>query len=76
VEAPATRRYDRLLKPALYADAGIAGFWRVEPGRLTPVLRAYELHGAGYPLRHGTEGAEPIKLDAPYPVRVTPAAWA
>jgi Uma2 family endonuclease len=76
VEAPATRRYDRLLKPALYADAGIRSYWRVEPGALTPLLRAYELHGAGYHLRHSTEGAEPIKLDAPYPVRIAPAAWA
>ena len=31
-----TRRYDRLLKPAVYAAAGIPAYWRVEPG---PVLR-------------------------------------
>ncbi len=32
VETPASRRYDRLLKPALYAEAGIPAYWRIEPG--------------------------------------------
>ena len=75
VEAPSTRRYDRVLKPALYAEAGIAGLWLIEPGRLLPALRTFELSGGAYRLRHSIEGAEPVKLDAPYPIRVTPAAW-
>jgi hypothetical protein len=24
---------------------------------------------------HSVEGAEPVKLDAPYPIRIAPAAW-
>jgi Uma2 family endonuclease len=76
VESPATRRYDRTLKPGLYAEAGIPGYWRVEHGLVTPVLHAYELGPAGYRLRERAEGAEPIKLDAPYPVRIMPSAWA
>jgi Uma2 family endonuclease len=75
VETPATRRFDRFLKPTLYAEAGIAAFWRVEPGRAGPVLRVYELGGARYRLTKSVEGAEPVKLDAPFPIQVAPAAW-
>jgi len=76
VEAPATRRYDRFLKPTLYAEAGIASFWRVEPGRDTPLLRTFSLGAARYRAERCVEGAEPVKIDAPYPVRVAPTAWA
>jgi Uma2 family endonuclease len=77
VETAATRRYDRVLKPTLFADAGIDAYWRVERGPVTPVLRTYDLRASGgYQLRHTLEGAEPVKLDAPYPMRIAPAAWA
>jgi Uma2 family endonuclease len=77
VETPASMRYDRFLKPTLYAEAGIRSYWRVERGEntLTPLLRVYELGGAAYRPGPSVEGAEPIKLDAPYPIRITPAAW-
>jgi len=72
VETAATRRYDEVLKPTLYAEAGIRCYWRVEPG---PVLHVYELEAGRFRLRGCVEGAEQIKLDAPYPVRITPGAW-
>jgi Uma2 family endonuclease len=72
VETPATQRYDEVLKPTLYAEAGIRDYWRVEPG---PVLHVYELEAGRFRLRGCVEGAELIKLDAPYPVRITPSAW-
>ncbi|WP_328478948.1 Uma2 family endonuclease [Actinoplanes sp. NBC_00393] len=72
VEAEETRRYDRLLKPALYAAAGIPAYWRVEAG---PVLRVHTLDGAEYRSDGSVEGAEQRKLDAPYPIRITPASW-
>ena len=75
VETTATRRCDRLLKPSLYAEAGIPWFWRIEPGAVSPLLRTYELGAARYRAVHSVEGAEPVKLDAPYPVRIAPAAW-
>ncbi|SNY31212.1 Uma2 family endonuclease [Paractinoplanes atraurantiacus] len=75
IETPATQRFDRLLKPSLYAEAGIASFWRVEPGRATPLLHTYALAGDRYQAVHSVEGAEPVKLDAPYPMRIAPAAW-
>ncbi|SCG74694.1 Uma2 family endonuclease [Micromonospora humi] len=30
IESPSSRRYDRLIKPTLYAEAGIPHYWRVE----------------------------------------------
>ena len=44
-------------------------------GGATPQMRTYVLSGARYRADHSIEGAEPIKLDAPYPVRIAPAAW-
>jgi len=92
VETAATRRYDEVLKPTLYAEAGIRDYWRVEPGRIAPGrielgrielgrielgprLHIYELEAGRYRPRGCVEGAEQIKLDAPYPVRITPNAW-
>ena len=75
VETPATRRFDRFLKPTLYADGGIPSYWRIEPGRTGPLLRTYELGAARYRQLHSIEGAEPVQLDAPYPVGIAPAAW-
>jgi Uma2 family endonuclease len=72
IETAATRRYDEVLKPTLYAEAGIRDYWRIEPG---PVLHAYELEAGRFRPRGCVEGAEQIRLDAPYPVRITPSAW-
>jgi Uma2 family endonuclease len=73
VETPESSRYDRLLKPALYADAGITEFWRIEPG---PVLQLYRLaDSGGYQLRRSIRGVELVKLDTPFPVRVAPSTW-
>ncbi len=66
VESPETRRYDCLLKPALYASAGIPAYWRVEPG---VALVVYSLDGAAYRETRRVEGAE-VKLDAPYPMKL------
>jgi Uma2 family endonuclease len=76
VETPASRRYDRIFKPILYADAGIAGYWRIDPGPAEPMLSVYRLRTGGqYGLERTVQGAELVKLDAPYPVRVAPSTW-
>ncbi|WP_430783312.1 Uma2 family endonuclease [Actinoplanes sp. G11-F43] len=72
VEADETRWYDRLLKPAVYAAAGIPGYWRVESG---PVLRVCALAGGAYRPGRDIEAGEQVTLDAPFPIRVSPAAW-
>ncbi|MFI1989777.1 Uma2 family endonuclease [Actinoplanes sp. NPDC020271] len=67
VESPETARYDRLLKAAVYASAGIPAYWRVEPG---VALSVYALEGTAYRQIQRIEDAE-VKLDAPYPMRVS-----
>ena len=70
IESEETRRYDRLLKPAVYAAAGIPAYWRVEAG---PVLRVHALVGESYQPLEDADGQ--VELDSPYPIRVNPAQW-
>ncbi|WP_067497060.1 Uma2 family endonuclease [Actinoplanes sp. TFC3] len=74
IEAPASRRYDRLLKPALYAEAGITTFWRIEPGP-EPVLHTYALLDGGFARQETIHGVDPVRVDAPFPIRVAPQTW-
>ncbi|MFF3565753.1 Uma2 family endonuclease [Streptomyces sp. NPDC002574] len=60
---PGTRTMDRRLKPLLYAEAGIASYWRVEPDP-APRLVITELGGGRYDSaswRHHPY-AEPVAL--------------
>jgi Uma2 family endonuclease len=74
VETEASRRYDRLLKPTLYAEAGIPAYWRIEP-EPAPVLRIFALGPEGYLPEKTVRGADLVQVDAPFPVRVTPSVW-
>lgn len=74
VEGPASRHYDRLLKPAVYAEGGIAAFWRLESGA-EPLLRTFALQNAGYEPVETIQGADPVRIDAPFPLRVAPGTW-
>jgi Uma2 family endonuclease len=76
VETPSTSRYDRLLKPALYAEAGIPAFWRVQPNPCAPVLHVHALAATGgYALQRTVHGDELQALESPFPVRVSPSSW-
>jgi Uma2 family endonuclease len=74
VESEASRRYDRLLKPSLYAEAGIGAYWRIEP-EPTPVLHIFALGPEGYHPARTVRGADLVKVDAPFPMRLVPSAW-
>jgi Uma2 family endonuclease len=75
VETESSRRYDRLLKPSLYADAGIPAYWRVEPA--AQKVSIYERDGEdGYRLTRTIEGPELVKVDSPYPIRLAPSTLA
>jgi Uma2 family endonuclease len=74
VETPASSRYDRVLKPTLYADAGITDYWRIEPGPPSPAIHVYTLTSNGaYRHRRTIDGNDLVQLDTPYPVRLTPS---
>lgn len=80
VVSPSSRRLDRMVKPSVYAEAGVPCLWRVElgpfPGQGTaelPVVLVHRLVDGGYRevarLSAGSRGA----TDAPYPVDLDPA---
>jgi len=49
IVSPSNARVDRVLKPTVYAEAGIPGFWRIELDTdRGPELHAYELAGDVY----------------------------
>ena len=61
-----TRRRDRLEKPAEYAAAGIAHFWRVEQDPLH--VHAYDLVEGRY--QRVADSADELVLAAPFEIRL------
>ena len=75
VENPATKRYDRLLKPSLYAEAGISSYWRIDPAHSDPRVTTYALTTGTYKQDRKIAGHDLVKIDNPYPVRLAPSTW-
>jgi len=69
-----TRKRDRVLKLAAYAEAGIPHYWRIEPTE-GPALYAYELDGDTYRLARAVTGGERVTLNEPFPVTIDPHTW-
>ena len=76
MESPNSRRHDRFTKLALYAEAGIESYWRIERIETGPVahlyIRATEGH---YELLRSVPPRATEKLDLPFPVEVSPGRW-
>ncbi|WP_229403626.1 Uma2 family endonuclease [Micromonospora okii] len=76
VESPSSRRHDRFTKPALYAEAGIPAYWRVERGDFGPVVYRYELAKGDHYQLLGTVGPDdPVQVTEPWPTTLDPSAW-
>ncbi|MFC7548826.1 Uma2 family endonuclease [Plantactinospora sp. GCM10030261] len=76
VESASSRRHDRFTKPALYAEAGIEAYWRIEQGDFGPVLHLYELvKGDSYALIRTLGPDDRATVPQPFPVEVHPARW-
>ena len=83
VVSSSTTMQDRLVKPALYADAGIRHYWRIEtlpfkgrlPEEALPVLFAHTLAEAGsYELTHRVPAGRFTTLSAPVRITLDPGA--
>jgi Uma2 family endonuclease len=72
VVSPGTKVFDRGVKAAAYAAAGIPVYWRIEPNE-GPTLYVYELDGDAYkgPISH--KAGVPVTLSSPFPVSFDPA---
>ena len=71
IVSPGSRTQDRLTKPALYAEAGITSFWRVELDD-GPALWVYRLDGA-YVEVATTPPGQCLELEEPFPISLDPA---
>jgi Uma2 family endonuclease len=74
VVSPNSRSMDRLVKPAVYAKAGIPTYWLVEPGPGDPSLTEYVRDGADYRLVRRVIGV--FRTDDPWPVTIDLSAFA
>ncbi len=76
VESTGSRKHDRFTKPALYAEAGIESYWRIEPTEAGPVAHIYEGPSGGHYRHHRSiNPGETHLVELPYPVQVAPATW-
>lgn len=72
IVSAASLTIDRIRKPALYAKAGIAGYWRIEPTEGYRV-HAYALREAGVYAEAG-EFDSIVRVDRPWPMELDLAA--
>ncbi|WP_238845484.1 Uma2 family endonuclease [Nocardia terpenica] len=82
VVSASTTVQDRVAKPYLYAEAGIANYWRIEinpfktrlPGEALPVLFAQVLGDNGeYELTHRISAGHSVTLHSPFEFTIDPA---
>lgn len=66
---------DRVTKPALYAAAGIASYWRIERDHPDGLLVAvHALHGDVYKQVAEVIGDGEARIEAPFPITIRPSA--
>jgi Uma2 family endonuclease len=76
VESRGSRKHDRFTKPALYAEAGIGSYWRIERTGAGPVAHVYEAPSGGHYRHHrAVNPGESHLVELPYQVQVAPASW-
>jgi len=70
VLSPSTRRKDLVLKHSVYADAGVASYWTVDPAE--PSVTCWDLVDGRYVEVGRATGDESLTVDRPFPVTVEP----
>jgi Uma2 family endonuclease len=76
IESHPSRRWDRCVKPGLYAEAGVESFWRIERTANGPVAHLYTRAAAGhYQLHRSVNTGETHLAELPYAVQLAPASW-
>jgi Uma2 family endonuclease len=74
IVSPSSRRMDRLLKPAVLAEAGVPAYWRVElAGPGAPAVVVHALDDGAYREVRTVRSGESAIVDAPFPVELRPA---
>jgi Uma2 family endonuclease len=73
VLSPSTARTDRVLKVPVYARAGVATMWIVDPVLRT--LEVYRLDGDRWIVAGTHEGTDPVRAEPFAAIELRPAAW-
>jgi Uma2 family endonuclease len=74
VVSPSSVRMDRLVKPSVFAQAGVPAYWRVElDGPGAPLIVVCTLHGDVYREIVTVRAGEAVTVDVPYRVELRPA---
>lgn len=77
VEAAGTWRFDRHVKPCLYAEAGIDAYWRIECTDGGPVAHLYgRANSHGYASHRSVNPGQTVLAELPFEVQVAPRLWA
>jgi Uma2 family endonuclease len=66
IVSPTTRRIDRLVKPSVYAEAGIPTYWRLEL-HPAPALSVFTLQGGRYREIDTLSGPQVHQVQTPFP---------
>lgn len=74
VASPSTSRYDRVLKRQVYEARGVPSYWLLDPRK--PSITVLELVDGRYEQVAAVTGAEPLTVQRPYPVTLTPTVLA
>lgn len=76
VVSPSSVRYDRFLKPKVYADAGVPVYLRVElePGDVTVAAYLLDQTRSEYREVAAATAGDVLRLDSPFPIALDPAA--
>jgi Uma2 family endonuclease len=70
IVSPATRQIDRLVKPGVYAEAGIPTYWRVEL-HPTPTLTVFTLDQARYAEADTLTSPGVHQVQTPFPATIS-----
>lgn len=71
VASPSTRATDQTLKRLVFEQAGVPSYWMVDP--LQPALNVLKLRDGAYVQVAAVEGDQPVTLQRPFPVTLTPS---
>lgn len=74
VLSKSTRKFDRFVKLASYAEAGVPSYWIIDPE--APSIVVHRLGDAGYSVVATAEGDQDLTVEVPFPVTINPAALA
>jgi Uma2 family endonuclease len=72
IASPSSRRMDRLLKPSVYADAGVPTYWRVELEPVATVVVSTLVDGIYREVCTATAGTTTM-IPSPYAIPLDPA---